>query len=190
MLTLLAFHGSGRDDTDLIAFAQYVAPSCPIVAPLGDFADGDGYTFFRRRPDRSIPVAQVVTEARQWLSRNAPLLPPLGERIVLVGYSSGAIFAEAMLSVCPDRWAGAILLRPEPLAEEFIFPPMVGKPILILAGRHDTRRRTGDAARLAGQFDTAGAGVTLHILDTGHGWADGNQDAVLARAWLGDVGIG
>lgn len=91
------------------------------------------------------------------------------------------------MSVMPDRFAGAILLRPEPLAEEFAFPEIQGKPVIILAGRHDERRRPDDATRLAAQLSLARAEVTLHTLDSGHGWAPHDEDVILARSWLARV---
>lgn len=190
MITLLALHGSSRDETDLAEFSQQIAPDARVAAPRGTFSEGNGYTFFRRRPDRSIDSAEIVALAGHWLSHDAGKLLPAQGKIIVVGYSSGAIFAEALLSVMPDRFAGAILLRPEPLAREFVFPEMPRKPIIVLAGRHDERRRPDDAARLAAQLGSARAEVTLHTLDTGHGWAPHDQDVVLVRSWLTSVGVG
>lgn len=184
MLTLLALHGSSRDEADLVEFCRQIAPDSHLVAPRGAFAEGEGYTFFRRRTDRTIPSTEVVALAEGWLSREASHLESLPEKPVIVGYSSGAIFAEALLTVKHSAFAGALLLRPEPLDQEFAFPIMEGKPILILAGRHDERRRTDDAPRLAVQFRTAQADVILHILDAGHGWAPNNEDTTLARTWF------
>lgn len=189
MITLLALHGSSRDEPDLRQYAQRIAPDARVVAPRGPYAEGSGHTFFKRRPDRSINSSEIVALAAQWLSDNADtVLAPPGQLIV-VGYSSGAIFAEALLSAMPDRFAGVILLRPEPLATEFAFPEMPGKPVIVLAGRHDERRRPDDATRLAAQLAAAQAEVTLHTLETGHGWASHDQDVVLVRSWLASVGI-
>jgi len=190
MPRIIALHGSARDETDLVEFSAKIAPHLDVIAPRGDFPEGDGYTFFRRRSDRSVPGPEVCALAEKWLIDNAQNLPPLDEEIVLAGYSSGAIFAEALIAVRPERFAAAILLRPEPLADEFTFPGMAGKPILILAGRHDERRQANDAPGLATQLRAAEARVSLHVLDTGHGWAPHDEDARLVRAWLAQEGIG
>lgn len=184
MVTLLALHGSSRDETDLADFCGRIAPGARLVAPRGAFAEGSGYTFFRRRADRSIDSVETIALAARWLSENAADFPPEPEQIILAGYSSGAIFAEALLSVMPGGFAGAILLRPEPLAADFVFPDMSGKPVLVIAGRHDERRRPDDAARLAAQLEIARAKVTLHELNAGHGWAPDDEDILLARSWL------
>ncbi len=184
MFTFLDLHGSSRDETDLAEYSVRIAPQARVIAPRGAFQEGEGFTFFKRRPDRSIAAAEVVTLARQWVANELTPLSSATEKVVLAGYSSGAVYAEALLSVTPDRFAGAILMRPEPLSPDFAFPDLTGKPILILAGKHDERRRPSDAPLLATQFQAAGANVTLHILDCGHGWAPLDEDISLARAWL------
>jgi phospholipase/carboxylesterase len=184
VITVLAFHGASRDEADLVPFSERIAPRARVIAPRGTLSQGTGYTFFRRLSDGSVPSAEVIDGAEWWLSNNLAAELAADGAVIAIGYSSGAIFAEALLAAVPDRFAGAILLRPEPLCAEFRFPTMTGKPILILAGRHDERRRPDDAARLAAQFRAAGAEVTLHILDTGHDWAPDDEDALLARSWL------
>lgn len=186
-LTLLALHGSSRDETDLAEYSDRIAPQARVLAPRGTFQEGDGYTFFKRRGDRSIATAEVVNLARQWVLNELTFLSHATEKVVIVGYSSGAVFAEALLSVTPDRFAGTILMRPEPLSADFAFPDLTGKPILILAAKHDERRRPTDGPLLAAQLDAVGAKVTLHILDSGHGWAPLDADIRLARAWLTEI---
>lgn len=80
-------------------------------------------------------------------------------------------------------------MRPEPLSPDFSFPEMPDKPILIVAGTHDERRRQDDAAVLNEQLVNAGAVVSLHVLDAGHGWARQNADLTLARSWLAAIAI-
>lgn len=184
MLTLLAFHGSGRDETDLTEFCRQLAPDAHIRAPRGSFAQGDGFTFFRRRPDRSIAAAEVVHLATDWISQESEAHLPVSGDLIAVGYSSGAIFVEALLSAAPEMFAAAILLRPEPLSPSFNFPTMPAKPVLIVAGERDERRRLDDATVLAAQLQRAGAIVSLHVIDAGHGWAQDDKDVALARSWL------
>jgi phospholipase/carboxylesterase len=187
MLTLLALHGSGRDETDLVNFCHQLAPQAHLRAPRGQFAQTDGFTFFRRRSDGSIDAAEVRDLATRWLPQEGELPPLASSEVIVAGYSSGAIFAEALISVAPKRFAGAVLMRPEPLSRDFGFPEMAGTPILIVAGEHDERRRYDDAAVLSEQLTNAGAVVSLHVIDAGHGWAPNNADVKLARSWLATV---
>jgi phospholipase/carboxylesterase len=190
MMTLLALHGASRDETDLAGFSRKIAPDAALIAPRGAFQVGEGYSFFRRQPDGGIDSAVLLALAEGWLSQETETLLPAQGTMVLIGYSSGAIFAEALLAVRPDRFAGAILLRPEPLAGSFAFPEMPGKPIVVLAARHDERRRPDAATRLVAQLQAAGAEVMLHLLDCGHGWAPHDEDARITRSWLSRVCLG
>ncbi|MCK3779715.1 hypothetical protein MZK49_23760 [Ensifer sesbaniae] len=109
--------------------------------------------------------------------------PPL-----LMGYSSGATIAAAVLQRHPAAIAGAVLLRPQP---PFLDPPCLalsGLPVLVLAGRHDTRRTPDAAETLALQLRSAGAEVELHLLNTGHGWDPTGRDGALAKAWFNRFG--
>lgn len=187
MLTLLALHGSGRDETDLLEFCHQLTSQARVIAPRGPFAQSGGFTFFRRRLDRSIDAAEVIGLAKDWVLQEDVTHLPTTDEIVLVGYSSGAIFAEALLTVASDRFSGAILMRPEPLSRNFDLSNVPEKPILIIAGKHDERRRHDDAAVLAEQFIRAGAVVSLHVIDAGHGWSHDNADVTLARSWLASV---
>jgi phospholipase/carboxylesterase len=104
--------------------------------------------------------------------------------MLAVGYSSGAIFATALLAVAPQLFVGAILLRPQVIAEDFVFPKLSKKPVLIISGLYDSRRQPHHALRLAEQLSAAGAHVTHHALEAGHGWAPDNSDLTLAGSWM------
>lgn len=125
MLSLLSLHGSGRDETDLADFCHQLAPQARFIAPRGPFAQAGGYTFFRRRSDRSIDAAEVLNLATAWVSQEAEAHLRASGEVIAVGYSSGAIFAEALLSVAPDKFAGAILMRPEPLSPKCPLNPFL-----------------------------------------------------------------
>lgn len=80
MLTLLALHGSGRDETDLMDFCHRLAPGSNIATPRGPFVQADGFTFFKRRSDRSIDVAEVLYLAKRWIALDfAAYVPPSDE---------------------------------------------------------------------------------------------------------------
>jgi phospholipase/carboxylesterase len=183
MLHLIGFHGSASDGTALADFAGAVAPAASHWLPRGDLVDGAGYTFFRRLADRRIDPDHLMARARDWLNRNYPDQTPPGP-VILVGFSSGAIFVTALLACAPSRFAAAILLRPEPIATVFTFPTLTGLPALILSGQHDTHRKPGDAARLCAQLSGAGADIAPHDLDCGHDWAPGGLDRDIAKDWL------
>lgn len=183
MIGILGLHGSASHPASISEFAARLARGRPCCTPRGTFADGEGFTFFRRRPDFSIPAGELIDLARQSLSPDGVAACGLSD-MLLVGYSSGAIFSTALLSAAPDSFVGGVLLRPQPISDEFSFPDLSGKPILIISAAHDARRKPWHATRLAEQLVAANALVTHHTLDAGHEWAPDDLDFVLARLWM------
>ncbi|WP_176085239.1 alpha/beta fold hydrolase [Martelella sp. HB161492] len=179
-MELILLHGSAGGPADWGRFAEAIAPDARHILPVGALIDGAGFTFLEKREDgRGFDRALAADRARALMAQ----LPGGGsEPSVLVGYSRGAVMAQALLSLAPARFSGAILLRPEPLTDRF--PVLETKPVLLLAGREDSRRRLEDAERLAAALGNAGADVDLMWLDSGHGWAPAGEDTSLARDWL------
>lgn len=184
MFTVLALHGSNQREDWLQDYVEEITPDLPHRLPRGTEMDGAGFTFFKRRADRSIDPATILPLASKSLQPDGCVGPLADGQFLAVGFSSGAIFSTALLSLAPDLFAGAILLRPEPISEQFAFPDLSGKPVLIISGLSDERRKPGDAPRVAEQLAAAGAAVTHHALESGHGWAPDKADTVLAQAWL------
>ena len=104
--------------------------------------------------------------------------------MLLVGYSSGAIFSTALLAAVAGEFLGAILIRPEHFALELELTVLDEKPVLVISGERDQRRHPRDGFLVAEQLSKAGARVTHHHLDTGHGWASDDQDLILSKAWM------
>ncbi|WP_426130818.1 alpha/beta hydrolase [Pararhizobium sp. PWRC1-1] len=184
MIGILGLHGSSQHPAFISEFLVRLAPERQYRSPKGPFADGDGFTFFKRRTDRSIPLDEIMALARQGVSADGFVTVSGLAEILLVGYSSGAIFSSALLAVAPERFVGAILLRPQPISDDFTFPELSGKPVLIISGLHDERREPQHASRIAEQLTDANAALTHHQLDAGHAWSPDNRDLLIARTWL------
>ncbi len=184
MLRVLGLHGSSGHPESIKRFVRELRLPLEVHCPKGSFADGTGFTFFRRNADFSIPADDLLDLARKSVSRGGFLADHAAGDVLLVGFSSGAIFATALLAVSPACFAGAILLRPQPIREDFAFPDLACKPILIISGAHDVRRQPSHAARLADQLSDAHASITHRVLDVGHDIASDGSDHSLASAWL------
>jgi phospholipase/carboxylesterase len=55
MISVLGLHGSAGHPDFIAEFIKKLAPELPRNSPRGTIADGEGFTFFKRRADRSIP---------------------------------------------------------------------------------------------------------------------------------------
>ncbi len=140
MIGILGLHGSSQHPELISEFTNRLAPQQPGCSPRGTFVDGEGFTFFKRRSDRSIPPEELMALARESISANGFVLACGLKDMLVVGYSSGAIFGTALLALAPENFVGAILLRPQPISDDFTFPELSGKPVLIISGLRDNRR--------------------------------------------------
>jgi phospholipase/carboxylesterase len=187
MFSILGLHGSHGHPDVIRSFAEKLTPDITCHCPRGSFADGEGFTFFRRNADFSIPVEPLLDIAGDSLAPSGFLSALGAEPLLALGYSSGAIFATALIAIAPSRFSGAILLRPQVISQTFVFPNLSGKPVLIISGLSDTRRKPEHAILLAEQLSNAGADVTHHAIDAGHALAPDDANVLLCRSWMSET---
>ena len=181
--TLLMLHGTGGNESDLLALGRMIAPRAGLLSPRGKVLEHGMPRFFRRLAEgvfdeedvrrRALELASFVQEARSRYGLPSP---------VAVGYSNGANIAAAMLYLAPDALAGALLLRAMvPLSTRPALD-LAGKAILILSGAMDPIAIPENAARLASALRGAGADLQHRMLPSGHELSQ--NDVTIARGWL------
>ncbi|MGZ8377093.1 MAG: alpha/beta hydrolase [Gemmatirosa sp.] len=172
-LTILALHGTGGDEHDLVPLARALAPGAAILSPRGQVLEQGAPRFFRRLREgvfdledlarRTASLGEFVdgTAGRHGVDRG---------RIVAVGFSNGANVAASLLLRRPGALAGALLLRAMvPFEPET--PPLPGasRPVVtIAAGLMDPLVPRAQAERLAALLQAAGADATLEWVPAGH----------------------
>ncbi len=181
---LVFLHGSSHDERSLMNFASQVAPAYPRYFPRGREPWETAFTFFRRRANRSIDETNLTERAEEASNLLEAIKQRHGRPAVVIGFSSGAIMAAALLARHPASTAGAILLRPESPFGDASFPDLGGMPVLIVSGRDDQRRKSSDAKHLFTQLKTSGATAEWHDLPCGHDLDPDGGDTELTRAWL------
>ena len=179
---VIFLHGSSSDETSLTGLADQIAPDHTCFFPRGREKDNQAFTFFRRRADRSIDTTNLASRSQELASLLLTIAERHGTAPLLIGFSSGAVMAAALLADHAYLVAGAALLRPEPAYGARTFEPLAKRPVLLIAGQHDPRRRPSDATDLAELLMSADAEVELHTLPFGH--AVDASDIELTRAWL------
>ncbi|QLY28445.1 alpha/beta hydrolase [Nocardia huaxiensis] len=176
-------HGSDGTESDLLPFADALAPDASTLAVRGAVALPGGYAFFHRFPDRRLDETDIAARAPRLASfiETSCAAHNLAQRPIAIGFSNGAIMAAALLMTRPSLLSGAILLRPlSPFTDDPAFR-LDGTPVLIIDGEKDSRRSPGDGLRLAERLRPAGALLTHHVLPGGHSITDGDRD--IAREW-------
>ena len=90
-------------------------------------------------------------------------------RVVALGYSNGANIASSVMLAHPGTLAGGMLFRPMVPFEPKFTPMLRNTRVLLSAGRQDPIVPQANTTRLSELLQQAGADVTLHWFDTGHG---------------------
>jgi predicted esterase len=182
---LLLLHGTGGDEHDLLSVGQALAPGAPLLSPRGQVLENGMPRFFRRHAEgifdiedlkfRAEQLAHFVAEARERYQLGE--IPP-----VAVGLSNGANIAAALLLLHPGTLSAALLLRPMvPLVPDTL-PVLDGVRVLIAAGRQDPIVTPSQSQGLADLLRKAGAEVTVHWSNAGHGLTRGDLDA--GEQWM------
>jgi predicted esterase len=182
---LLLLHGTGGNEDDLIPLGQTLAPGAPLLSPRGQVLENGMPRFFRRLAEgvfdledlkfRTTQLADFIARAREryGLGEIAP---------VAVGFSNGANIAAALLLLYPGSLGAALLLRPMiPLVPDPL-PALDHVRVLIAAGRNDPIVAPAQSQGLADLLARAGADVTIHWSNGGHGLTREDLDA--GERWM------
>lgn len=182
--TILALHGTGGDEHDLVPLAQALAPNANVLSPRGKVLEAGMPRFFRRFGEGRLDVEDLklrAAELAEFVERASQERGFDPARVYALGYSNGANVALGMLFERPGVLAGAALARPM-LAYEPGPVALAGKPVLVLAGERDPYTRTPAREALAQVLRERGARVEMHVAPAGHELT--NKDVDAARAWV------
>jgi phospholipase/carboxylesterase len=169
--TLLLLHGTGGDESDLIALGRDLAPEANLLSPRGPVLENGMPRFFRRLDIGVFDEADLIRrvgDLGRFVRAAAERYGFESARVRALGYSNGANTAAAMLLLDPSLLAGAALLRAILPLEPPRPPDLSGKPVLIAAGRRDPYAPIERVEALAERLRTAGATVDLRWSDRGH----------------------
>lgn len=183
--TLLALHGTGGNEHDLVSLAQLLRPGAAVLSPRGRVLERGMPRFFRRLAEGVFDLPDLALrteELAQFVTASAEHYAFDPARVVAVGFSNGANIAASLLLAHPRLLQGAVLFRAMVPFTPNRLPELAHVPVFIGAGRYDEMVPVEHPERLAAMLRDAGAEVTLHWDDGGHGLERGTVMA--ARAWL------
>jgi predicted esterase len=141
--------------------------------------------FFRRHAEGVFDLDDLKFRAGElagflpWARKEYGLgeVPPIA-----VGFSNGANIAAALLLLHPGSLGGALLLRPMvPLVPDSL-PALGDVRVLIAGGRSDPIISPAQTEALADLLTKAGAEVTMHWSNAGHGLT--RQDLEAGQRWM------
>jgi len=185
--TILALHGTGGNEHDLVPLARMVSADSAVLSPRGQVLEHGMPRFFRR-------LAEGVFDLEDLRARTADLAAFVAaaarrygfdpSRVVALGYSNGANIAASLMLSHPDVLAGGILLRAMVPFEPETVPSLGGAHVLLSAGRFDQMIPAAQTARLAELLRQGGADVTLNWFDAGHALLPREMEG--AARWFGE----
>lgn len=182
---LLLLHGTGGNEDDLLSLGRTLAPEAPLLSPRGRVLENGMPRFFRRHAEGVFDLDDLRLRAGElasflaWARGKYGLgeVPPIA-----VGFSNGANIGAALLLLHPGSLSAALLLRPMvPLVPDPL-PALDDVRVLIAAGRSDPIISSEQSQALADLLGKAGAEVTLHWSNAGHGLT--REDLETSQRWM------
>jgi len=186
--TLLLLHGTGGNETDLLALGQTVLPGAGLLSPRGRVLENGMPRFFRRLAEGVFDVEDVKARAAELAQFVREMALQHGfdpHHVMPFGYSNGANIAAAMLLTGAARFPRAVLIRPMvPLEPPILptLPDLVGDEVLLANGLYDPLATPAQTTRLRQLLEGAGARVTEHPARSGHQLTQADIEA--AATWL------
>jgi len=189
-VTAILMHGFGAPGDDLVGLAPYIDAPVRFVFPAAPLELGGLYGDARawwlldlarlerdlasgRPSDRSAEIPDGLTTARETVLRLVAEVQAryADNRIVLGGFSQGAMTALDVALHLPAAPAGVVLMSGTLLAESVWGPRMArlaGVPVLMSHGRADQLLPFAAAETLRDKLTAAGAKVEWHAFGGGH----------------------
>ena len=178
--TLLALHGTGGDENDLVPLVRSLLPGAGILSPRGAVLEHGAPRFFRRLAEGvfDLPDLKLRTETlADFIEEAARTYGFSLESTYAVGYSNGANIAASLLLSRPAVIAGGVLLRAMLPFEPEQEVDLRGKRILLSGGARDRMIPRASTLRLSEVFQDSGADVRLVWQESEHGLVSGDLDA-------------
>ncbi len=184
-MTIVALHGTGGDEHDLIPFTQQVGGGAAIISPRGKVSEDGTNRFFSRFAPGVFDEQDIIRKAQElgdFLQSAALRYHRPVDQLIALGYSNGANIASALLLLRPEIFSKVILLRPMlPLLQPDPID-LSDKTVLILRGTRDSIIPYQSTDQLIQTFRNCGAQVDVKEVEAGHELT--SQDLQIVSQWL------
>lgn len=188
--TLIFLHGRGANEDDLLGLAEYLDDRLLIVSARAPFpfAYGGGFTWYEIE-EVGRPDPKMFQESYQKLSQFIDDLrkgyPVDQSKIILCGFSMGAVMSYAMALTRPEVVAG-VAANSGYIAEEsdlkIQWDDVVGKPFFVGHGVYDPVIPVSFGRRAKELLEAHRAAVTYREYDMGHQIAEESLNDMMQ--WL------
>lgn len=188
--TLVLLHGLGSNEEDLLSFAPMLSPELTVVAYRAPLEYGPGYSWFPIEFDANgmrLDSDAALTSLEQ-LMAELGVLRESTQKLILGGFSQGAIMTSGVLARAPELIDGALLMSGR------LFPPFfaeaksaerVDLPVLAQHGIYDDVLTVQGGRDLANAVRGLGYSPEWKEYAMAHQVSEESLDDIVA--WLGQL---
>ena len=166
---LFLFHGTGGDEFQLMSLGRDLLPEATLVAPRGDVSEGGALRFFRRTGEGvydMADLARATAKVAGFVRAQISALEP--ESVLGLGYSNGANILASTLFADPTIFDAVLLMHPLIPFDPVVEGTLLGKRVLITAGKRDPICPPHLTSRLEAELRELGAEVDIAWHEGGH----------------------
>lgn len=187
--TILALHGRGSNEEDLIGLAPYLPDDFLWISPRGTFELGpQGYEWFQviqiGKPD-PIRLQNAIKTINQFIEEVIDSYPVDTDKLYLLGFSQGTVVSLSYALTKPQRVAGVIAQSgyvPQESGLQIDAAGVKGKPIILTHGIQDQLIPVAWARRSRETLEPLGVNLEYHEFNMGHQITADSLEVV--SAWL------
>jgi phospholipase/carboxylesterase len=184
---VLALHGTGGDENDLVRLGQAVLPGSPVLSPRGQVSEQGMNRWFKRLREGVFDVDDVIAQAGALAGFVTEALTHYGlegRPIVAVGFSNGANIATATALLHPDVVNQVVAFSGMfPFGDRDPVGDVSGVRLFMANGEVDPMAPQSSGDLLEAVATKHGATVTRFLRAGSHGITD--EDLRHAQQWLG-----
>ena len=173
--TLLALHGRGSNEEDLLGLAPHLPEGLLWISPRAPLLLGPGsYEWYRVRvigrpdPEQVLACLETIDDFIDEILAAYPVDP---HKLFLFGFSQGSILSMCYTLTHPARVAGAIAQSgylPENINLEIDKAGIKGKPLLLTHGEQDTMIPVEWGRASRDRLQGLGVDLSYHEFQMGH----------------------
>ena len=187
--TILALHGRGSNESDLIGLAQYLPQQYLWISPRGTFSLGaDAFEWFQitqiGKPDPT-RLANALNTIDTFIDEAIANYPVDSNQLYLLGFSQGSIMSMSYALTKPQRVAGVIAQSgyiPHESGLQIDETGIKNKPFILTHGIQDPMLPVDWARRSRDTLQKLGTNLEYHEFNMGHN-VSAESLAVINR-WL------
>ena len=173
--TILALHGLGSNEQDLIGLAPHLPDDLLWISPRAPLAAGrDSFEWYRVKvvgrpePDQVLSALETIDRFVKEILAAYPIDP---QKLFLLGFSQGSLLSMCYTLTHPAPVAGVIAQSgyiPSHINLEIKETELKGKPFLLTHGEQDTLIPVEWARASRDRLQNIGVDLTYHEFQMGH----------------------